>query len=44
MLFGNLVAAEMLPGCHHILDPACAATLCARIEPFLTGHADTAAG
>ena len=44
VLFGNLVAAETLPGCHHILDPACAAALCARIEPFLTGHADAAAG
>ena len=43
-LFGNLVAAETLPGCHHILDPACAAGLCARIAPFLAGHADAAAG
>jgi pimeloyl-ACP methyl ester carboxylesterase len=43
-LFGNLVAAETLPGCHHILEPACAATLCARIEPFLTGQAEAATG
>lgn len=42
-LFDNLVAAETLPGCHHILDPACAAALCARIGPFLTGHADPTA-
>jgi len=43
-LFSNLVAAETLSGCHHILDPACAAALCARIEPFLTGPADAGPG
>ena len=43
-LFGNLVAAETLPGCHHILDPACAAALCARIEPFLRGRSVAATG
>ena len=35
-LFPSLVAAESLPGCHHILTASCAADLCARIRPFLT--------
>jgi pimeloyl-ACP methyl ester carboxylesterase len=35
-LFSSLVAAEPLTGCHHILSAPCAATLCARIRPFLT--------
>ena len=43
-LFSDLVTAETLPGCHHILDPVCAAALCARIEPFLGRHAGAAAG
>jgi pimeloyl-ACP methyl ester carboxylesterase len=37
-LFPTLVAAEMLPGCAHILGPACAEALCARIGPFLAGQ------
>ena len=36
-LFTNLVAAETLPGCAHILRPACADALAARIRPFLEG-------
>jgi pimeloyl-ACP methyl ester carboxylesterase len=36
-LFPNLVAAETLPGCAHILGPACAEALSARIGPFLAG-------
>ena len=36
-LFPNLVAAETLTGCAHILSAACAAALCARIQPFLVG-------
>ena len=35
-LFPNLVAAETLDGCHHILAATCAAELCTRIRPFLT--------
>jgi pimeloyl-ACP methyl ester carboxylesterase len=35
-VFPTLVAAELLPGCHHILSASCAATLCTRIRPFLT--------
>jgi pimeloyl-ACP methyl ester carboxylesterase len=35
-LFANLIAAEALPGCHHILSAPCAEALCARIRPFLT--------
>jgi pimeloyl-ACP methyl ester carboxylesterase len=38
-LFANLVAAETLPGCAHILRPACADALAARIRPFLDGGA-----
>jgi pimeloyl-ACP methyl ester carboxylesterase len=34
-LFRNLVAAETLTGCAHILSPTCAAVLCTRIQPFL---------
>jgi pimeloyl-ACP methyl ester carboxylesterase len=34
-LFRNLVAAETLTGCAHILDPTCATALCGRIQPFL---------
>jgi pimeloyl-ACP methyl ester carboxylesterase len=34
-LFPNLLAAETLAGCHHILDADCAASLCERIGPFL---------
>ena len=34
-IFPGLVAAETLPGCAHILGPACAERLCARIGPFL---------
>lgn len=34
-LFTNLVAAETLAGCAHILGPACAETLTSRIGPFL---------
>ena len=34
-LFTNLVAAETLPGCAHILGPACADALAARIGAFL---------
>ncbi len=37
-LFPNLVAAETLPGCAHILTPACAEALSARIEAFLDGR------
>jgi pimeloyl-ACP methyl ester carboxylesterase len=33
--FPNLVAAETLPGCHHMLDSACASALCERIASFL---------
>ena len=36
-LFPNLVAAETLTGCAHILSATCAAALCARIQPFLVG-------
>jgi pimeloyl-ACP methyl ester carboxylesterase len=35
-VFANLVAAETLPGCAHILSEACAAVLCDRIRPFLS--------
>jgi pimeloyl-ACP methyl ester carboxylesterase len=38
-LFSNLVAAETLPGCAHILGPSCAAALATRISPFLDGAA-----
>jgi pimeloyl-ACP methyl ester carboxylesterase len=34
-VFANLVTAETLTGCAHILDAACAAALCDRIRPFL---------
>ena len=34
-LFPNLVAAETLTGCAHILSGTCAAALCTRIQPFL---------
>ncbi len=34
-LFMNLVAAETLTGCAHILSPSCAEALCQRIGPFL---------
>ncbi len=34
-LFTNLVAAETLPGCAHILGPACADALAIRIGAFL---------
>ncbi len=34
-LFTNLVATETLAGCGHILGPACADALAARIGPFL---------
>jgi pimeloyl-ACP methyl ester carboxylesterase len=37
-LFPNLVAAETLPGCAHILRPACAEALLGRIGPFLGGN------
>jgi pimeloyl-ACP methyl ester carboxylesterase len=36
-LFPNLVAAETLTGCAHILSPTCSASLCMRIQPFLVG-------
>ena len=36
-LFPNLVAAETLTGCAHILSGNCAAALCTRIRPFLVG-------
>ncbi len=34
-VFANLVAAETLTGCAHILDAPCATALCDRIRPFL---------
>ena len=40
-LFPNLVAAETLTGCAHILSGTCAAALCTRIQPFLV-HGDPA--
>jgi len=36
-LFPNLVAAETMPGCAHILTPACADALATRIGPYLEG-------
>ena len=36
-IFPNLVGAETLPGCAHILGPGCADKLAARIGPFLSG-------
>jgi pimeloyl-ACP methyl ester carboxylesterase len=38
-VFANLAGAETLGGCAHILSPACAATMCERIRPFLRGDA-----
>jgi pimeloyl-ACP methyl ester carboxylesterase len=35
-VFPSLVAAEVLPGCHHILSASCASMLYTRIQPFLT--------
>ena len=35
VLFRSLVAAEQLPGCHHILTVACSEAFCTRIRPFL---------
>jgi pimeloyl-ACP methyl ester carboxylesterase len=35
-LFPTLAFAEMLPGCAHILGPACANAMAARIGPFLS--------
>jgi pimeloyl-ACP methyl ester carboxylesterase len=40
-LFPNLVAAETLSGCAHILRPTCAEALCERIGPFLGGEPAT---
>jgi pimeloyl-ACP methyl ester carboxylesterase len=37
-LFPNLIAAETLAGCRHILDDTCVAYLCDRIQPFLAGR------
>ena len=38
-IFPNLVAADTLPDCAHILGPECADRLAARIGPFLEGVA-----
>jgi pimeloyl-ACP methyl ester carboxylesterase len=35
-LFSNLVGAEMLVGCRHILDDPCASAMAERIRPVLT--------
>jgi pimeloyl-ACP methyl ester carboxylesterase len=43
-LFPNLVAAETLSGCAHILRPTCAEALCERIGPFLGGEPATTGG
>lgn len=43
-LFRSLVAAEQLPGCHHILTDSCAAALCVRIRPFLAQRTTVGAG
>jgi pimeloyl-ACP methyl ester carboxylesterase len=40
-LFSNLVVAEALPGCAHILDSTCAEALCERIGPFLGGESSS---
>lgn len=43
-IFPNLVSADVLPGCAHILSPECAEALSARIRPFLAeGGGDDAA-
>ena len=36
-LFPNLVGAETLVGCRHILDDACASVMAERIRPLLAG-------